>query len=245
MRVEAVLTPAEIATLAERPLDGCVCVVFDVLRATSTFLTALHHGAACIHPVATIEEAFALRDALGGKALLGGERHGKRIEGFDLGNSPLEYTSERVAEREIVSTTTNGTLALRACMEASRVYAGALLNLDALATRLRRDADAIPRLLLVCAGSGSFLALEDALAAAALLERLSPNVTGMDDAALLLQGWYRACADPPLEILRASSNGRRLQEIGLGSDLDWCGQVAVLDTVAYLQGGKLVAESAV
>src|SRR5436190_17096535 len=110
MHIDAVLTPADIALLPQRDLSGVTCVVFDVLRATSSMLTGLAHGAAEIHPVCTIEEALALRQRWP-DAVLGGERQGDLIPGFDIGNSPLEYR-DSVAKRRIITTTTNGTVAL-------------------------------------------------------------------------------------------------------------------------------------
>jgi 2-phosphosulfolactate phosphatase len=90
MIVDVALNPAEIALLPQRDLSATTCVVFDVLRATSSMVTALANGASAIHPVRTIEEALALRQRFP-DALLGGERHGDPIPGFELGNSPLEY----------------------------------------------------------------------------------------------------------------------------------------------------------
>ena len=164
MHIDAVLTPAEIALLPQRDLSGVTCVVFDVLRATSSMLTGLAHGAREIHPVCTIEEALALREHMG-DAALGGERHGDPIPGFDVGNSPLEYR-ESLRDRRIISTTTNGTVALRACGHADRVLVGALLNIGALVEELRAQAPA--RVLLVCAGTFETFALEDAYAAGLL-----------------------------------------------------------------------------
>src|SRR5690349_7450333 len=101
--IDVVLSPPESDLLPQRDLANSVAVVFDVLRATSTIITALAHGAAGIRPVRTIEEAWALKEKHP-DALLGGERHGDRIEGFDLGNSPLEYGAN-VQGREIITTT--------------------------------------------------------------------------------------------------------------------------------------------
>ena len=124
MKIEAILTPAELPALAKRDLRETLCVVFDVLRATSTFVTALHNGAKAIIPVSEIAEALAFKKAESeaGNVLLGGERDGVKIRAaqtggtdFDLGNSPREYTPEKVRGKTIVSTTTNGTRALRAC----------------------------------------------------------------------------------------------------------------------------------
>ena len=238
MRVEIVLTPAEVALLPQRDLRGATCVVFDVLRATSTLLTAFARGARRIYPVRTVEEARELRRTSLPDALLGGERQGRRIDGFDLGNSPLEYTSERVGGRDIVMTTTNGTLALQACAGAATVLAGALLNLDALAAALN-GSDSPPRtLFLVCAGTGEHFALEDGLAAAALLSRLRAD-TPTSDAGKLLEHLHRAGSDNPLGTLQASSNGRHLTEIGLANDVEYCARLSSLATLATMQAGVL------
>src|SRR5476649_2263063 len=121
MNLEVLFTPAEFDALASRDSRGTVCVVFDVLRATSTFATALHNGAKEIISVAEISEALEIKKARP-EVLLGGERDGVKICAngidFDLGNSPREYTPEKVRGKTIVSTTTNGTRALRACVGA-------------------------------------------------------------------------------------------------------------------------------
>src|SRR6266568_1846042 len=118
MEIDVILNPAEIALLPGRDLSSATCIVFDVLRATSSMITALAHGASEIHPVRTIEDALSLKSRLP-DAVLGGERHGERIPGFDAGNAPHEYLG--FAGRRIITTTTNGTMALRACDTANRV----------------------------------------------------------------------------------------------------------------------------
>ena len=182
MNIETMLTPAELPALAQRDLRATACVVFDVLRATSTFVTALHQGAQAIIPVSEIAEALAFRKAEGGRQkaefiLLGGERTGVRISAngidFDLGNSPREYTPERVRGKTIVSTTTNGTRALRACAKAPTVLAASFLNLTATADFLRRNSH--ETILLICAGTGENPADEDIIAAGALADALMPG----------------------------------------------------------------------
>ena len=135
--LEVLFTPADFAALKQRDLSDTVCVVFDVLRATSTMATALANGAVAIIPVEEIPEALALRRQQLG-LLLAGERDGVRIQAaltgaraFDLGNSPREFTAERVRGQTIAMTTTNGTRALRACAQARSVLIGSFLNLRA------------------------------------------------------------------------------------------------------------------
>jgi len=179
MKLDAILTPAELPMLAKRDLRDTVCVVFDVLRATSTFVTALHNGAKAIVPVSEIAEAVAIRKKQP-DALLAGERDGIRIRAvqtggidFDLGNSPREYTPEKVRGKTIVSTTTNGTRALRACVGAKTVLAASFLDLTATAQFVAKLQPG--QVLFVCAGTRENAALEDVLAAGAMAEMLATS----------------------------------------------------------------------
>ncbi len=242
VKIEVILTPAEIALLPARDLSATACVVFDVLRATSTILTALNNGASRVWPVATIEEARALRETRLSGALLGGERHGERIEGFDLGNSPREYTAEAVKGRDIIMTTTNGTVALRACAASSEVHVGSLLNLEALAARLLRTNTPETSLLLVCAGSGERYSLEDALAAGALLSRLTagfPSDEDTGDAGRTVRVLYERYRDDLPATLRTTDNGRRLLDLGLEADVDWCARASAFNELAMMIDGAI------
>src|ERR1019366_1376956 len=137
--LEVLFAPTEFALLNQRDLRQTVCVVFDVLRATSTMVPALANGATAIAPAAEIAEALAIRQRQP-EILLAGERDGIRIEGrltgglgFDLGNSPREFTAAKVGGKTVAMTTTNGTRALRACARAAVVLVGSFLNLRATA----------------------------------------------------------------------------------------------------------------
>lgn len=231
MEIDVVLTPAEIALLPARDLSATTCIIFDVLRATSSMITALAHGAAEIHAVCTIEEALALRARLPA-AVLGGERHGERIAGFDLGNSPGEYIA--LEGRAIITTTTNGTVALRACEQAERVLVGALLNLDALAKALR--ACAAGRVLLVCAGTFETFALEDAYAAGRLIAMLGADA--LSDSALAARHVAEIYPDA-LAALRAARNGRALAAAGRAVDVEWCAQVSRYKVVAQMKAAVI------
>ena len=214
--LEVLFTPADFAGLKRRNLDDTLCVVFDVFRATSSMLAALANGAAAIIPVAEISEALDIRQK-DPRVLLAGERDGLRIPAaltggvdFDLGNSPLEFTRDRVAGKAIVMTTTNGTRALRACAHAQTVLIASFSNLKATAewiTRARPD-----NVLVVCSGTFEEAAYEDVLAAGALCELLwnSCAQTEVSDAALMARRLYLE-AQPNLAAAAAESrNGRRL-----------------------------------
>lgn len=243
MNIEVILTPAELPALAQRDLAGTACVVFDVLRATSTFLTALSNGAAAIVPVNEISGALEIK----GKrpdVLLGGERHGVKIQAegrdFDLGNSPREYTPEKVRGKTIVSTTTNGTRALRACEKAPTVLAGSFLNLVATAKFLR--AKKYSSLLLVCAGTGEQTALEDVLAAGALCEILSVNDVTLADSAQIALAAFEEAKENLTGAVSKSANARRLLAIPeLREDVEFCLQQDVFDFVAVWQSDGIRA----
>lgn len=151
-------------------LSESVAVVIDVLRASTTIVHALGHGAAAVIPCLEVDEARRIaRENPENKILLGGERQGRIIDGFDLDNSPLSYRSGTVAGRTIAFTTTNGTRALLRCSQAQAVYIGAFANLSAIVEELLRgDRD----VHLVCAGTDGQLTAEDILFAGALADEL-------------------------------------------------------------------------
>jgi 2-phosphosulfolactate phosphatase len=195
-------------------------------------ISALARGAAGVWPVRTIEEAWTLKEKRPG-ALLGGERHGERIEGFDLGNSPLEYGGN-VRGREIIATTTNGTIALRAVEHALSVLPGALLNIGAVAAHLNADRGAQPArdVVLVCAGTFREAALEDILAAGLLISLLPGR--DLTDAAQLALALYRQEEADLDGALRRARNGRALLAKGREQEVAWCAQVSLFPMVAEM-----------
>jgi 2-phosphosulfolactate phosphatase len=247
--LEVLFTPAEFSALPGRDLSGTHCVVLDVLRATSTMLTALANGAARIFPVREISQALRLR-ADHPAALLAGERDGVRILSaqsggvdFDLGNSPREFTPERVAGRDIIMTTTNGTRTLQACLGARRILPGAWLNLGALARRLHREQAA--RLFIICAGTYDQAAYEDTLAAGALCDLLwaqfdlEPGRIS-DSAHIARRIYLDAGSDVEGAMQRHSRNARRLLSLaGLRDDVPFCLRRDALDLTAELRDGAV------
>lgn len=216
MTVETILTPAEFPSLGARDLSQTTCVVFDVLRATSSMLTALNNGAEEILPVSEIAEALAIKQQRP-DVLLAGERNGLRIRkeltgsiDFDFGNSPRDFTSEKVNGKAIAWTTTNGTRALRACAHAEMILLGALVNLHSVADILGQLR---PRqLLLVCAGTFEDAAFEDLFAAGALVDSLQRLIKpgALSDSAQLVWRGYRQVGDDSNALTESSLNARRL-----------------------------------
>jgi len=215
-RLEVLFTPAEFEALKKRDLGDTICVVFDVLRATSSMVTALANDATGIIPVQEIVEALEIRYRQPG-VLLAGERDGVRItaeltgkEAFDLGNSPREFATEAVKGKTIVMTTTNGTRALRACAAAHIVLAGSFLNLTATAefVRLERAAN----VLAVCSGTFEQAAYEDVLIAGALCDSLceQDSIREAADSALMVRRLYQLERANLSAAIAQSRNARRL-----------------------------------
>jgi 2-phosphosulfolactate phosphatase len=234
--VDVALTPRDLAGADLR--ERCALVV-DVLRASTSIVTALDHGCPRVIPVGTAAEARARARALNGTVLLGGERGGERIPGFDLGNSPLEYTAGRVRGRPVVLTTTNGTRALLAAQTASETAVAAFVNADAAA---RWAASRHRDVVVVCAGERDAVALEDVAAAGVVVEhlaRLRARVR-LTDAAIVACGVgerYRA----NLGRLRADAAwARRLAGKGYEADLAACLSLATSRQVPWLVDGALI-----
>lgn len=231
MKLDVILTPGETtpAALAGRPV-----VVLDILRATSTIVQALSEGAKSVFPVASIEEALRLANTFGrDEVLLAGERRCLPIEGFDLGNSPREFTRDRVEGKILVMTTTNGTAAMSLTVNAGRVYIGALLNRGAILEELIRT-EAEP--VFLCSGRERHFALEDATCAGEFAFRLMERRPGdwvLNDgarAAIALAEEF-GTGVPMFEL---AAGGRGILEAGLRDDLPFCAQVDLHDVVPIL-----------
>ncbi|MDX1950549.1 MAG: 2-phosphosulfolactate phosphatase [Verrucomicrobiota bacterium] len=234
--LETILVPAEFGQLPKRDLSSSICVVFDVLRATSAMTVALANGARAILPVVEIEEAIA---ATGKYAdpLLAGERHGFKITAgkisFDLGNSPREFTMEKVNGRTIVTTTTNGTRALRACMGAEQTFVASFLNLGATAKVLNGFKN--KSILLVCGGTYEEASFEDTLAAGALAHLIGEGVHEWSDSTHLAAQVYERHASDLFGAMKSARNGRRLLEIPeLRDDVAFSLQRDIFDFAAVM-----------
>ena len=220
-------------------LTGQVVVVVDILRATSTIVTALAAGITHVWPVATLAECAALGQAQG--CLTAAERDGVAAAGFDLGNSPFGFldAARPVAGRALAISTTNGTAALRHSLAAEAVVCGAFLNLGAVATFLRqqrRDA------LVVCAGWKGQFCLEDTVFAGALAARLAPDFdVAASDATLAARHlWQQAEADLPAYLLQ-SAHVRRLNSLEASEDFNFCLRLDEYAVLPRWQHDRLVA----
>jgi 2-phosphosulfolactate phosphatase len=232
-------TPASAATRA--PME--IAVVIDVLRATSTIVTALDNGAAGIIPVRETDEAIAVMKRVGReRVLLCGERKSRLIEGFDLDNSPASYTRERIAGSTLVLTTTNGTRALvEAARDATAVYCAALLNRAAIVARLAAcDGETVR---LHCAGSEGTPSFEDVLCAGAIVDalvHLDKNLV-ITDAARVAATIFTANAKRLTTAIASGTHAKSLIAAGFAADVAACARLDVSGCVPLYTDGVIAA----
>jgi 2-phosphosulfolactate phosphatase len=215
-------------------IPGGIAVILDILRASTTIVHALAAGAPYVRPFMEPDEARRARGAmLDGGLVLGGERGGVKIPGFDLGNSPREYRPEVLRDRPVFFTTTNGTRALLASMDADRILVGCFNNLSALVRVLAQDGRPVH---LVCAGTRGEVSLEDTLGAGAIASALR-EPPGLEypanDATLMALDAWR-CAGPLQDELRCGIGGRDVLRLGLDADIDTASAIDSRDVVPEL-----------
>ncbi len=214
-----------------------IVVVVDIFRATSAIVTAFQHGAKSFIPVSTIKEAKELK-AQG--FLAGGERNGEVVKGFEFGNSPFSYMSEKIKDREIALTTTNGTRAINiAAKGADTVLIGAFLNLQALANHLQTQGKDV---IIFCAGWKDRFNMEDSLFAGALTNLLlnSGKFYSDCDSANASSLVYRTGRKNLMSFLKNCSHRKRLTHLNLEKDVEYCLQRDITDVIPVLRDGKLV-----
>ena len=238
MRLDVLLTLGE---LVPGEVAGRTVVALDVLRATTSIVEALAAGARSLFPVGTIEEAIGLAKTLGREeVLLAGERKALPIEGFDLGNSPGEFTAERVGGKIVVMSTTNGTLALMAAGAGERVIVGAWTNFQAVVDELVRS-EAEP--VFLCAGRDRAFGLDDAVCAgqmaAALMKALPDVEWELNDGAVAALSLAEEFPDPA-KLFPHTAAGRAIMDAGLGEDLAFCARTDLRDVLPVLEGRQVV-----
>lgn len=233
-RLEVCLSPALLHLFDTK---DTVVVIIDVFRATSTIAAALHNGAKCVIPVASVEECIAL-----GKntenSLTAGERDGKVAAGLEYGNSPLEYPRTFVEGKTLVLTTTNGTRLLHMVKDAYTIITGSFLNLSAVCEFLMAQGKNV---LLGCAAWKDRFNLEDTLFAGAVINRLRDNFSINCDSARAANYLYeRSGGNNLIDFLRDSSHFRRLSAFGLEKDMEYCTTPDLHPVVPILRGKELL-----
>ncbi len=217
-------------------VSDTVVVVIDILRATSSMCVAFAHGVRSVVPVATVEESLAYREK---GFLIGAERNGEMLDGFDLGNSPFSYMEPRVKGKDIALSTTNGTQAIAAARGARMLVAGSFLNLDYLCDWLKSQDHHV---LLLCSGWKNSFNLEDTLFAGAVAEKLQPYFTlnKMRDAVIAAMHLYQLAKNDLNGFLEQSSHRKRLEKLHIEKDIEYCLTPNLAPVIPVLENGILV-----
>ncbi|PHR45616.1 MAG: 2-phosphosulfolactate phosphatase [Fluviicola sp.] len=213
-----------------------IVVVIDVLRATSAICSALNNGVSAVIPVSTIDEAKTYQEK---GYLVGAERQGEIVEGFDFGNSPYSYMKPELKGKEIVLSTTNGTRAINIAQEADQVIIGSLVNLEAITNYLIRQNKNV---LCLCSGWKDKFNLEDTICGGAISETLinSGNFSSDEDSSVAAKYLYMSAKDNYMGFLKSSSHRRRLKRLNLNKDIKYCLTPNQIDLIPTLQNGKIV-----
>jgi len=232
-RVEVCFTPGEYEYFKN---EFEIVVVIDVLRATSAICTAFEYGVKSIIPVPSIEEALRYKEK---GYLVGAERKGEIVKGFDFGNSPFSYMNPKFKDQDIVLTTTNGTKSLAVAKEAETVVVGSFLNLNYLNEWLLQSKKNI---LCLCSGWQDKFNLEDTICAGAICDYLitSGEYTSTEDSSIAAKYLFQSAEKNNLGYLKSSSHRRRLKHLNLNEDIKYCLTPNQTNVLPILIDGKLI-----
>ena len=228
---------------------GKTVVVVDVLRATTTITSAIHAGCRYVLPQGSIETArethakFEADPETAGVSMMGGERKGKIVPGFQGGNSPVEYTPKVVADKILILATTNGTVAMDHCAQASRILIGSMVNLTAVAREVLTDSN----LVVLCSGTDRLITSEDVIFAGAFLQRVQelrqqadlPVGKLTDPATIAINHWQTVqrqidAGTPLAEFFKNARGGINLVKIGHTPDIEFAANIDCLTVVSEL-----------
>jgi len=236
MKLDVLFSPVQADELF---FTGKTTVVIDVLRASSTIITALSNGAKEIVPVGTVEFAVKVSGGIfGGQTLLGGERNTKKIEGFALGNSPSEYTAEIISGKSIVFYSTNGSRAIVKAKYSTNLFICSFNNLKALAKHIKKLNEDV---IILCAGNNNLFSLEDSVCAGMLVtELIAGNKTAeLTDASTAALALFKSFGKNIFKMLSETDHGQLLINNGFEEDLKACAELDSTDVIPFYAGNTL------
>lgn len=233
MKIKAV---AAFQDLEKRELQGKTAIMVDALRASATIITAVHNGCDRIVPADEPNEAAAIKRISEGNVILCGESGAQKVPGFDLGNSPLEFTREAVKDQVILFATTNGTAAIRYLSAAEHVLIGTFLNASAVA---RKAYGYGLDVVIVCAGLDGEFSTDDIIAMGCIISRLleiDPEIQ-TDDLCKVSLNLYREASKNILGALAGCTSYEYLKQLHYYDDLEYCTREDMFDVVPqYAEG---------
>lgn len=239
MKVTLLFTPQELEYVEN--LEDKIGVVIDIIRTTTTITTAFKNGCSAVIPVLTPEDAFQRANKLGkDKVLLAGAQKGKKIEGFQLGNSPREYREEIIKNKIIIMKTTNGTKTLKRASGAKELFISSFMNITALIKKLQeysRDT------IIVCSGLRGLFSLEDTVCGGMIIEGLIKNMRDKiepTDSALAATIIYNRFKDNIFKMLEKSEWGKYLIKIGFYEDLKICARIDETNIIPRIKDERII-----
>jgi len=236
MKIKVLFTPNN---LEELYFTGKTSVAIDVLRATSTIIAALSNGAREVIPVASIDFAIKVSgNIFGGMTLLAGERNTKMIEGFNLGNSPLEFTEEVISGKSIILYTTNGTRTIVKAKFSENLFICSFNNISSIAkhlVKLKKDVE------IICSGTNGFFSLEDVVCAGKLISQILEKAPKAElaDSAKASVVISKSFGKTLLKMLKETEHGRLLIENGFLEDLKYCSKIDSIDIIPCFVSGSI------
>jgi 2-phosphosulfolactate phosphatase len=231
MRANVLFSPV---TADELFFTGKTVIVIDVLRASTTIVTALQNGAKEVVPVATVEFGVKISGGMfGGQTLLGGERNTRKVEGFALGNSPLEYTPEIVSGKTIILYTTNGSKAIVKAKFSGNLFICSYMNLSAVADHILKNGEDFE---ILCAGNSNTFSLEDSVCAGRLIHEIMNRKEEIiiTDTAKVSVSLNKSFGINPLKMLSETEHGKLLLQNGFEEDLKYTAAVDTSNVIPYL-----------
>ncbi len=236
MKLDVLFSPVQADELF---FTGKTTIVIDVLRASSTIITALSNGAKEVVPVGTVEFAVKVSGGIfGGQTLLGGERNTKKIEGFALGNSPSEYTKEIVSGKSIVFYSTNGSRAIVKAKYSSNLFICSFNNLNALANHLKKMGEDV---IVLCSGNNNLFNLEDSVCAGMLISELTASNKNAEltDSSIGAMTLFKSFGKNIFKMLSETDHGKLLIDNGFKDDLKGCAELNSSEVIPYYSGNVL------
>jgi 2-phosphosulfolactate phosphatase len=236
MKVSCIYVYKDIKTT---DLIGKTTMMVDALRASATIITAISNGCDRIVPTSEANEAAAIKRISEGNVLLCGEIEAKKVGGFDLGNSPLEYTEEIVQDKIIIYSTSNGSPAVKSLAEAENVLIATFINAQASAKYAYDLGDEI---ILMGAGTNSKVSIDDVMAMGCIIDRMLKidETVELDDSSRIALKLYKDAVPDILAALEGSTHFEYLKELKLYDDLEYCTREDLFDIVPVYQEGVII-----
>ncbi len=234
MKIDVHFSPSSIDELS---LKEKVCIVIDVLRATSSIATAFSNGAKEVFPVNTVAEAGKIASNTFGGIVLAGEKNGVIIEGFHLGNSPSEYTEEKVKNKTVVFTSTNGSNAILKTRFAKISLLASFLNIGKVANFLvEKNSD----FTIICAGKNNLFCIEDTVCAGMIISLVAESIdVELTDSSVAALALYKNFGHNILYTLKNCEHGNFLCEIGFENDLTVCSSCDLLSVIPIYSNNSI------